>query len=316
MVGTAPARLCPPYESLQTFGANRVTDIPAYEPPKVWTWNKESGGGFASINRPIAGPTHEKELPVGRHPLQLYSLATPNGVKVTVMLEELLALGHAGAEYDAWLIRIDGNQFGSGFVKVNPNSKIPALMDRSGPKPIRVFESGSILVYLAEKFGALLPVGGQERAECLSWLFWQMGSAPYLGGGFGHFYAYAPTKIEYAIDRFAMEVKRQLDVLDRRLADNEYLSGGAYSIADIAVWPWYGALAKGLLYGGGEFLSVQDYKNVQRWTDAIAKRPAVRRGRMVNRISGDPASQLHERHDASDFDTRTQDKIGEPAKAE
>jgi GSH-dependent disulfide-bond oxidoreductase len=293
-----------------------VTDIPAYEPPKVWTWNKESGGRFASINRPIAGPTHEKELPVGRHPLQLYSLATPNGVKVTVMLEELLALGHAGAEYDAWLIRIDGNQFGSGFVAVNPNSKIPALTDRSGPKPIRVFESGSILIYLAEKFGALLPTGGQERAECLSWLFWQMGSAPYLGGGFGHFYAYAPTKIEYAIDRFAMEVKRQLDVLDGHLADNEYLSGGDYSIADIAVWPWYGALAKGLLYGGGEFLSVQDYKNVQRWTDAIAKRPAVRRGRMVNRISGDPASQLHERHDASDFETKTQDKIGEPAKAE
>jgi GSH-dependent disulfide-bond oxidoreductase len=293
-----------------------VTDIPAYEPPKVWTWNKESGGRFASINRPIAGPTHEKELPVGRHPLQLYSLATPNGVKVTVMLEEMLALGHAGAEYDAWLIRIDGNQFGSGFVEVNPNSKIPALMDRSGPKPIRVFESGSILLYLAEKFRALLPAGGQERAECLSWLFWQMGSAPYLGGGFGHFYAYAPTKIEYAIDRFAMEVKRQLDVLDRRLADNEYLSGGAYSIADIAVWPWYGALVKGLLYGGGEFLSVQDYKNVQRWTDAIAKRPAVRRGRMVNRVSGDPASQLHERHDAGDFNTKTQDKIEEPAKAE
>jgi GST-like protein len=293
-----------------------VTDTQAYEPPKVWTWNKESGGRFAGINRPIAGPTHEKELPVGRHPLQLYSLATPNGVKVTVMLEELLALGHTGAEYDAWLIRIDGNQFGSGFVAVNPNSKIPALMDRSGPKPIRVFESGSILVYLAEKFDALLPHGGQERAECMSWLFWQMGSAPYLGGGFGHFYAYAPTKIEYAIDRFAMEVKRQLDVLDRRLADNEYLSGGGYSIADIAVWPWYGALAKGLLYGGGEFLSVQDYRHVQRWTDAIAKRPAVRRGRMVNRVSGDPKSQLHERHDAGDFDTNTQDKIGEPAKAE
>ena len=288
---------------------HRVTDTPAYEPPKVWTWDKESGGRFASINRPIAGPTHEKELPVGRHPLQLYSLATPNGVKVTVMLEELLALGHAGAEYDAWLIRIDGNQFGSGFVEVNPNSKIPALMDRSGPKPIRVFESGSILVYLAEKFGALLPAGGQERAECLSWLFWQMGSAPYLGGGFGHFYAYAPTKIEYAIDRFAMEVKRQLDVLDCRLADNEYLSGGAYSIADIAVWPWYGALAKGLLYGGGEFLSVQDYKNVQRWADAIGARPAVKRGRIVNRLQGDPAAQLRERHDASDFETKTQDKL-------
>jgi GSH-dependent disulfide-bond oxidoreductase len=288
-----------------------VTDAPVYEPPKVWTWNKESGGRFAGINRPIAGPTHEKELPVGRHPLQLYSLATPNGVKVTVMLEELLALGHSGAEYDAWLIRIDGNQFGSGFVAVNPNSKIPALMDYSEPEPIRVFESGSILLYLAEKFGAFLPTDRKTRAECISWLFWQMGAAPYLGGGFGHFYAYAPTKIEYAIDRFAMEVKRQLDVLDRRLAEHEYLSGGDYSIADIAVWPWYGALAKGLLYGGGEFLAVHEYKNVLRWTDAIAKRPAVKRGRMVNRISGDPASQLHERHDASDFETRTQDKIGE-----
>jgi GSH-dependent disulfide-bond oxidoreductase len=288
-----------------------VTDAPVYEPPKVWTWNKESGGRFAGINRPIAGPTHEKELPVGRHPLQLYSLATPNGVKVTVMLEELLALGHSGAEYDAWLIRIDGNQFGSGFVAANPNSKIPALMDYSEPEPIRVFESGSILLYLAEKFGAFLPTDRKTRAECMSWLFWQMGAAPYLGGGFGHFYAYAPTKIEYAIDRFAMEVKRQLDVLDRRLAEREYLSGGDYSIADIAVWPWYGALAKGLLYGGGEFLSVHEYKNVLRWTDAIAKRPAVKRGRMVNRISGDPASQLHERHDASDFETKTQDKIGE-----
>jgi GST-like protein len=287
------------------------SDPSAYTPPNVWSWNKDSGGRFATINRPIAGPTHDKELPIGRHPLQLYSLATPNGVKVTVMLEELLARGFSGAEYDAWLIRIDGNQFGSGFVEVNPNSKIPALMDRSGPVPIRVFESGSILLHLAEKFGALLPSGGQERAECLSWLFWQMGSAPYLGGGFGHFYAYAPTKIEYAIDRFAMEVKRQLDVLDRRLADNEYLSGGDYSIADIAVWPWYGALAKGLLYGGGEFLSVQEYANVQRWTDAIAKRPAVQRGRMVNRTWGEPASQLHERHDASDFETRTQDKLGE-----
>ena len=288
-----------------------MTDAPVYEPPKVWTWNKESGGRFAGINRPIAGPTHEKELPVGRHPLQLYSLATPNGVKVTVMLEELLALGHSGAEYDAWLIRIDGNQFGSGFVAVNPNSKIPALMDYSEPEPIRVFESGSILLYLAEKFGAFLPTDRKTRAECMSWLFWQMGAAPYLGGGFGHFYAYAPTKIEYAIDRFAMEVKRQLDVLDRRLAEHEYLSGGDYSIADIAVWPWYGALAKGLLYGGGEFLSVHEYKNVLRWTDAIAKRSAVKRGRMVNRISGDPASQLHERHDASDFETKTQDKIGE-----
>jgi len=292
-----------------------VTEAKAYEPPKVWTWNKESGGKFAGINRPIAGPTHEKELPVGRHPLQLYSLATPNGVKATVMLEELLELGHKAAEYDAWLIKIDGNQFGSGFVEVNPNSKIPALMDRSGKEPIRVFESASILVYLAEKFGALLPTDARTRAECFSWLFWQMGSAPYLGGGFGHFYAYAPVKIEYAIDRFAMEVKRQLDVLDRRLGEVEYLSGGEYSIADIAVWPWYGALAKGLLYGAGEFLSVQDYKNVQRWTDAIAQRPAVQRGRMVNRTWGDPASQLHERHDASDFQTKTQDKIGEPPKA-
>ena len=289
-----------------------MTEAKAYEPPKVWTWNKESGGKFAGINRPIAGPTHEKELPVGRHPLQLYSLATPNGVKATVMLEELLELGHKAAEYDAWLIKIDGNQFGSGFVDVNPNSKIPALMDRSGKEPIRVFESASILVYLAEKFGALLPTDTRTRAECFSWLFWQMGSAPYLGGGFGHFYAYAPVKIEYAIDRFAMEVKRQLDVLDRRLGEVEYLSGGDYSIADIAVWPWYGALAKGLLYGAGEFLSVQDYKNVQRWTDAIAQRPAVQRGRMVNRTWGDPASQLHERHDASDFQTSTQDKIGEP----
>jgi len=288
-----------------------MTDAPAYEPPKVWTWNMESGGRFASINRPIAGATHDKELPVGKHPLQLYSLATPNGQKVTIMLEELLAVGHKGAEYDAWLIRIDGNQFGSGFVAINPNSKIPAMMDRSGAEPIRIFESGSILLYLAEKFGAFLPKDIKSRTECLSWLFWQMGSAPYLGGGFGHFYAYAPIKIEYAIDRFAMEVKRQLDVLDRRLAESEYLSGSEYSIADIAVWPWYGGLVKGLLYGGGEFLSVQDYKNVQRWTDQIAKRPAVKRGRIVNRVSGDPASQLHERHDASDFETKTQDKIGD-----
>jgi GST-like protein len=294
-----------------------MTDAPAYEPPKVWTWDKENGGRFASINRPIAGPTHEKELPVGRHPLQLYSLATPNGVKVTVMLEELLALGHTGAEYDAWLINIGkGDQFGSGFVAINPNSKIPALLDRSAPEPIRVFESGSILLYLAEKFGAFLPKDIKTRTECLSWLFWQMGSAPYLGGGFGHFYAYAPSKMEYPIDRFAMETKRQLDVLDRRLADNEYLSGGDYSIADIAVWPWYGALAKGLLYGAGEFLSVQDYKHVQRWTDQIAKRPAVQRGRMVNRSFGEPSSQLHERHERSDFETMTQDKIGEPAGAE
>jgi GSH-dependent disulfide-bond oxidoreductase len=291
-----------------------MTDESTYTPPKVWIWNKGSGGQFASINRPIAGPTHDKELPVGRHPLQLYSLATPNGQKVTIMLEELLALGHRGAEYDAWLIRIDGNQFGSGFVAVNPNSKIPALMDRSGPAPIRVFESGSILLHLAEKFGALLPSGAANRAECLSWLFWQMGSAPYLGGGFGHFYAYAPTKIEYAIDRFAMETKRQLDVLDRRLADNEYLAGRDYSIADIAVFPWYGGLAQGLLYGAGEFLSVQNYKNLQRWTATIAARPAVKRGRMVNRTWGEPSTQLHERHDASDFETMTQDKIGEPVK--
>ena len=288
-----------------------MSDKADYVPPKVWVWNKPSGGRFASINRPVAGATHDKDLPVGEHPLQLYSLATPNGVKVTVMLEELLALGHRGAEYDAWMIRIsEGEQFGSGFVAVNPNSKIPALLDRSGPKPIRVFESGAILLYLAEKFGALLPTDAATRAECLSWLFWQMGSAPYLGGGFGHFYAYAPTKIEYAIDRFAMEVKRQLDVLDRRLAESEYLAGDVYTVADIAVWPWYGALAKGLVYGAGEFLQVQDYKNVQRWTDQIAKRPAVRRGRMVNRLSGDPSSQLHERHDASDFDTRTADKLG------
>jgi GSH-dependent disulfide-bond oxidoreductase len=294
-----------------------MTDAPAYEPPKVWTWDKENGGRFASINRPIAGPTHEKELPVGRHPLQLYSLATPNGVKVTVMLEELLALGHTGAEYDAWLINIGkGDQFGSGFVAINPNSKIPALLDRSASEPIRVFESGSILLYLAEKFGVFLPKDIKTRTECLSWLFWQMGSAPYLGGGFGHFYAYAPSKMEYPIDRFAMETKRQLDVLDRRLADNEYLSGGDYSIADIAVWPWYGALAKGLLYGAGEFLSVQDYKHVQRWTDQIAKRPAVQRGRMVNRSFGEPSSQLHERHAASDFETMTQDKIGEAAGVE
>ncbi|MBB2838064.1 UNVERIFIED_ORG: GST-like protein [Rhizobium etli] len=285
-----------------------------YVPPKVWTWNKANGGQFANINRPIAGPTHEKELPIGRHPLQLYSLGTPNGQKVTIMLEELLALGNSGAEYDAWLIRIgDGDQFGSGFVKVNPNSKIPALMDRSGEKPIRVFESGAILTYLAEKFGAFLPTEPSERAECLSWLFWQMGSAPYLGGGFGHFYAYAPTKIEYAIDRFAMEVKRQLDVLDRRLAETEYLAGSQYTIADIAVWPWYGGLVKGWTYGAAEFLQVEDYKNVQRWADAIFSRPAVQRGRMVNRTSGEPSGQLHERHDASDFDTRTQDKLAAAA---
>ena len=287
-----------------------MTDTSEYTPPKVWAWIKENGGRFANINRRVAGPTHDKELPVGRHPLQLYSLGTPNGQKVTIMLEELLALGHRGAEYDAWLIRIgNGEQFGSGFVAVNPNSKIPALLDRSGPKPIRVFESGAILVHLAEKLGEFLPTEAASRAECLSWLFWQMGSAPYLGGGFGHFYAYAPTKIEYAIDRFAMEVKRQLDVLDRRLADAEYLAGDDYTIADIAVWPWYGGLAKGLLYGAGEFLQVEDYKNVQRWADVIGTRPAVRRGRMVNRTSGEPSSQLHERHDAGDFDTKTQDKL-------
>jgi GST-like protein len=290
-----------------------MTPSADYTPPAVWVWNKDNGGKFVNINRPVAGATHDKPLPVGRHPMQLYSLATPNGVKVTVMLEELLALGHRGAEYDAWLIRIsEGEQFGSGFVAANPNSKIPALIDRSAATPIRVFESGAILMHLAEKFGELLPEGGAARAECLSWLFWQMGSAPYLGGGFGHFYAYAPLKIEYAIDRFAMEVKRQLDVLDQRLAQTEFLAGDDYSIADIAVWPWYGALAKGLLYGGGEFLQVQDYRNVQRWTDQIAKRPAVKRGRMVNRTWGDPASQLAERHDAGDFDTRTQDKLGLP----
>jgi GSH-dependent disulfide-bond oxidoreductase len=287
-----------------------MTDSADYTPPKVWTWNKANGGRFANINRPIAGPTHDKDLPVGRHPLQLYSLATPNGQKVTIMLEELLALGKSGAEYDAWLIRIsEGEQFSSGFVAVNPNSKIPALMDRSGPKPIRVFESGAILLYLAEKFGAFLPAEVSARAECLSWLFWQMGSAPYLGGGFGHFYAYAPTKIEYAIDRFAMEVKRQIDVLDRRLAETEYVAGGEYTIADMAIWPWYGGLAKGLQYEAGEFLQVQDYNNVQRWTKAIGERPAVKRGRMVNRINGDPSSQLHERHGAGDFETKTQDKL-------
>ena len=295
-----------------------MTDSSGYTPPAIWTWDKESGGRFAGINRPVAGATHDKALPVGRHPLQLYSLGTPNGVKVTVMLEELLALGHGGAEYDAWLVPIsEGAQFGSGFVAVNPNSKIPALMDRSGPEPIRVFESGAILIYLAEKFdGAFLPGRGAERAECLSWLFWQMGSAPFLGGGFGHFYAYAPTRQPYPIDRYAMEVKRQLDVLDRRLAESEYLAGSSYTIADIAVWPWYGAMVKGLLYSAGEFLQVQEYRHVLRWTDQIAQRPAVKRGRMVNRTWGDPASQLHERHEAADFETKTQDKLakGTPGK--
>jgi len=285
-----------------------MTDSADYIPPKIWSWNKQNGGAFASINRPIAGPTHDKVLPVGRHPLQLYSLATPNGVKVTVMLEELLALGHTGAEYDAWLINIrDGDQFGSGFVDVNPNSKIPALLDRSGATPIRVFESGAILIHLAEKFGAFLPTEPAARAECLSWLMWQMGSAPYLGGGFGHFYAYAPVKIEYAIDRFAMEVKRQLDVLDRRLATSEFIDGPEYTIADIAIFPWYGSLAKGEAYSAGEFLQVADYVHLQRWTALIGARPAVQRGRMVNRVVGDPAGQLRERHEASDFDAKTQD---------
>ena len=287
-----------------------MSEANVYTPPKVWTWDKENGGQFASINRPIAGPTHDKELPVGKHPFQLYSLGTPNGQKVTIMFEELLAAGHAGAEYDAWLIRINnGDQFGSGFVEVNPNSKIPALMDRSGKEPIRVFESASILFYLAEKFDAFLPKEMPARAEAMNWLFWQMGSAPYLGGGFGHFYAYAPEKWEYPINRFAMEVKRQLDVLDRHLADAEYLAGSEYTIADMAVWPWYGGLVKGWQYGdAAQFLSTQEYKNVNRWADQIFARPAVTRGRKVNRVSGDPASQLHERHDASDFETKTQDK--------
>ena len=292
-----------------------MSDSSPYTPPRIWTWNKENGGRFASINRPIAGATHDKELPVGRHPLQLYSLATPNGVKVTVMLEELLALGHAGAQYDAWLVRInEGDQFGSGFVAVNPNSKIPALLDRSGAQPVRVFESGAILLYLAEKFGgAFVPaVGDPQRAECLSWLFWQMGAGPYLGGGFGHFYAYAPSKMEYPINRFAMEVKRQLDVLNRRLAEHRFLAGDAYTVADMAVWPWYGTLVKGQLYEAGEFLQVQDYTHVLRWTDEIAQRPAVQRGRMVNRTWGQPASQLHERHEASDFETKTQDRVAQP----
>jgi GST-like protein len=287
-----------------------MSDDSDYVPPRVWTWDKASGGEFAAINRPIAGPTSEKALPVGRHPLQLYSLGTPNGQKVTIMLEELLAIGREGAEYDAWLIRIrEGEQFGSGFVEINPNSKIPALVDRSGPEPVRVFESGAILLYLAEKFGAFLPASGAARAETLSWLFWQMGSAPLLGGGFGHFYAYAPVKIEYAIDRYAMEAKRQMDVLDRRLAESEYVAGADYTIADMAIWPWYGGLALGKLYDAGEFLQVQDYANLRRWAEAVAARPAVRRGRMVNRTTGDPSEQLHERHDKGDFETRTQDKL-------
>jgi GST-like protein len=287
-----------------------MDDQTPYVPPKVWTWNKPNGGHFASINRPVAGATHDKELPRGKHPLQLYSLATPNGVKVTVMLEELLAQGHEGAEYDAWLVNIrDGAQFSSGFVGANPNSKIPALLDCSVSEPVRVFESGAILLYLAEKFGTLVPTDTALRAECMSWLFWQMGSAPYLGGGFGHFYAYAPIKIEYAIDRFAMEVKRQLDVLNQRLAISRYIAGDEYTIADIAIWPWYGGMAKGQLYEGGEFLQVHEYAHVIRWADEIAQRPAVRRGRMVNRVMGPLETQLHERHDASDFETQTQDKL-------
>ncbi|WP_027995226.1 glutathione-dependent disulfide-bond oxidoreductase [Simplicispira psychrophila] len=288
-----------------------MSDPSSYTPPAIWQWNLGNGGKFAHINRPVSGATHEKELPHGRHPLQLYSLATPNGVKVPVLLEELLALGHSGAEYDAWLIPInEGAQFGSGFVAVNPNSKIPALLDCSdATQPVRVFESGAILLYLAEKFGAFVPTSGAARAECLSWLFWQMGSAPFLGGGFGHFYAYAPEKFQYPIDRYAMEVKRQLDVLDQQLAVREYIAGSEYTVADMAIWPWYGALAKGQLYDAGEFLQVHEYTHVLRWADQIAQRPAVQRGRKVNRTWGDPASQLHERHDASDFDTQTQDKL-------
>ncbi len=274
-----------------------------YTPPKIWTWDKESGGKFANINRPIAGPTHDAELPVGEHPLQLYSLATPNGVKVTVMLEELLALGHQGAEYDAWLIDIgEGDQFGSGFVSVNPNSKIPALLDRGGDEPVRIFESGSILFYLAEKFGEFLPSSGADRTEVMNWLFWQMGSGPYLGGGFGHFYAYAPEKIEYAIDRFAMEAKRQMDVLNRNLSQRDYMAGDSYSIADMAIWPWYGALAMGKIYDAAEFLQVHEYTHVVRWAEQIAERPAVQRGRIVNRTWGDESEGLRERHSGEDFD--------------
>lgn len=292
-----------------------MSQTTGYQPPRVWVWDQPNGGRFASINRPVSGATHERELPIGRHPLQLYSQGTPNGTKVTILLEELLARGCSGAEYDAWLIRIgEGDQFGSGFVAINPNSKIPALVDRSGPAPIRVFESGAILTYLAEKFGAFLPTEPAARAECLSWLFWQVGSAPYLGGGFGHFYAYAPVKIEYAINRFAMETKRQLDVLDKRLAEHEFIAGSDYTIADMAIWPWYGGLVLDQVYGAAEFLSAGDYHHLLRWARAIGERPAVRRGRMVNRMSGDPAGQLRERHDASDFDTRTQDRLqGSPS---
>ncbi|MET4896655.1 glutathione-dependent disulfide-bond oxidoreductase [Sphingomonadaceae bacterium jetA1] len=282
----------------------------AYAPPAIWTWDKESGGRFAAINRPVAGATHDRDLPVGRHPLQLYSMGTPNGVKVTIMLEELLAAGNADAEYDAWLIRIsEGDQFGSGFVGINPNSKIPALVDRSGDEPLAIFESGAILMHLAERFGAFLPTEPGARARVLSWLFWQMGSAPFLGGGFGHFYAYAPMKIEYAIDRYAMETKRQLDVLDRQLADHRYVAGEDYSIADMAIWPWYGQLVQGQLYDAAEFLQVGEYTHVRRWADELGARAPVRRGRMVNRVIGDPAEQLRERHDSSDFEQRTQDKL-------
>ena len=288
-----------------------MNDQTDYTPPRVWTWNKENGGKFASTNRPVAGPTHDKPLPAGKHPIQIYSLATPNGVKITVMLEELLAAGHSGAEYDAWLIRIgEGDQFGSGFVDINPNSKIPAMVDHTTPTPTRVFESGAILLYLAEKFRAFLPTDHKARTECLSWLFWQMGSAPYLGGGFGHFYHYAPVQIEYAIDRFTMETKRQLDVLDRHLAGAEFMTGADYTIADMAIWPWYGQLVLGRLYGeAATFLDAQSYTHVQRWAQAIDARPAVQRGRMVNRTFGDLDMQLLERHDASDFDLRTQDKL-------
>lgn len=286
-----------------------MAESSVYAPPKVWKWDSENGGAFSKINRPTAGATHEKALPVGKHPLQLHSLATPNGVKVTVMLEELLALGFDGAEYDAYLINIgEGDQFGSGFVAANPNSKIPALIDNSTSPPTRVFESGAILLYLAEKFGVLVPSDHKLKAECMSWLFWQMGSAPYLGGGFGHFYAYAPIKIEYCIDRFAMEVKRQLDVLDRHLADNRYMCGDEYSIADIAIWPWYGAVYTGAVYDAAEFLDTKSYQHLGRWADEIAQREAVKRGRIVNRSWGPLGKQLHERHSASDFETSTQDK--------
>lgn len=287
-----------------------MTDSDEYTPPEVWTWEQPNGGEFASINRPVSGPTHDKVLPVGEHPFQLYSLATPNGVKVNILFEELLAAGH-DAEYDAWLIRIgDGDQFGSGFVEINPNSKIPALLDRSGPEPVRVFESGSILIHLAEKFGAFLPASGPARTETLNWLMWQMGSAPYLGGGFGHFYAYAPKKWKYPIDRFTMEVKRQMDVLDKALADREFINGDGYSIADMAIWPWYGGLALGRNYDAGTFLNVEEYSNLRRWANMLDARPEVQRGRMVNKAMGEPSEQLRERHAASDFETSTWDKIG------